>query len=228
VRLFDSHPAQAPMGFTDFDDEIPSDAEEVPSPRAKRKADQLDEEDDEDQFIQAKELQGEPCRAPNDEPAYPVEEDDDDDGPGFPALFDVDVDIESLTDLGQVQLHQGIKRMRTLVDENITRNMSMRNLVDLVSEFYQREIRANCSDAPVWRKRSIAKWILQHCQAAPERQAVDTLDAVYSSICMLRNAVGIRDLSGKIKPHQENIKLLLQASKVHANLVDSRIKREKR
>lgn len=185
---------------------------------------------DSDEFMATEEVMGLPCRAPNDAEPYPIEEEDVDEPPGFPALFDVDTDVESLTDLGQMELYNGVKRLKTLIDENLGRGMSLRDLVNLVHEFYTREIRAACQQAPEWSKRSIAKYIMHYCGSiASERQAVDTLDAVYATICLLRNHVGNKnEKTGRVSVNVDNVKLLLSAAKTHSTLVDARLKREKK
>jgi hypothetical protein len=185
---------------------------------------------DSDDFVTPEEVMGMPCRAPNDVEPYPIEEEDVDEPPGFPALFDVDTDVDSLTDLGQMELYNGVKRMKTLIDENMGRGMSIRDLVNLVHEFYTREIRSVCLQAPDWTKRSIAKYVLFYSgSAAPERQAIDTLDAVYATICMLRNHVGNKnEKTGRVAVNADNVKLLLCAAKAHSSLVDARLKREKK
>ena len=172
-----------------------------------------------------------PCRAPNDTEPYPLEEEAEAADPGFFALFSPEgVDVSTLTDLCEIELHEGVRRLKALIDLHIGKGMSTRDLVNLVSEFYETQVRPICAQAPEWSKRSIANHIMMRDGVlAHERQAKDVVNAVYSALSLVRNHVATKnEITGKINVHGENIKLLLALSKCHASLVDGCTKRDRK
>jgi lipoprotein-anchoring transpeptidase ErfK/SrfK len=94
----------------------------------------------------------------------------------------------------------------------------------MVFSFYNDHIKSNFSDAPNWSHKSIYQYIFRNY----DRQAAEAIHAVNHTIEFLRQQLGSRKESGKVRVQSENVKLLLAATKVHASLLDAKRKREQR
>jgi hypothetical protein len=175
-------------------------------------------------------LDGQPCRAPQDDEDF-------EEGDGlvndFPSIFIVDDGqqdggMDEGFDLGREDLQHSWARLNQLINENLAAGMAVKSIVDLVSQYYERCVRSTFADAPLWSKSSIAKYILRNSPQARDRQADVVIDSVYATINLLRNNVALRNKeTGEIRPNDNTIKTLLGAAKVHAALVDARAKRIK-
>jgi hypothetical protein len=170
-------------------------------------------------------LEGQPCRAPDDLPEY-VEEGIVND---FPSIFVMDMNASTDgIDIGKEDLKHCWDSLTELIENNLSEGRELASIVDQVYDYYERCVRSSFSDAPVWPKSSIARYILRNSPHARERQCDAVIDSVFAIINLLRNnAASQHRETGEITPHGNNIKTLLGAAKTHAALVDARAKRLK-
>jgi hypothetical protein len=98
------------------------------------------------------------------------------------------------------------------------------DVVNMVSEFYTTQVQEQFADAPNWPKSLIYKFVYSD----DARQAAENIQAVQSTIEFLRNNIGIKKSGNKVDVNSEAVKLLLQATKTHSNLVEAKRRREAR
>lgn len=164
-------------------------------------------------------MNGKPCRAPLDAAPFSDEDESDEEDISFPSIFLPDTAADSL---GREQVQHAWTRLQHLIANALDTNTVPKDLVAMVYNFYEQQIRTEYADAPRWSKRSIYKYVY----SVGERQADQGIAAVYSAIELLRNTVASKNLdSGEIQANGENVKLLLSAVKTHASLIDLRKKR---
>lgn len=168
------------------------------------------------------EQQTESCRAPLDDEPYQqdeAQEQQPQDGCSFPSIFVAESNPEGL---GRSEIQHAWMRLQSLIANALTTNTSSKDLVNMVFQFYETEIRSEYADAGFWSKRSIYQYIYSQT----DRQSDNVISTVYNTIELLRSTIGTKDpVTGKIRPDSDNVKLLLLAAKTHSSLIDSKIKR---
>lgn len=106
-------------------------------------------------------------------------------------------------------LADAFSEMQRLIQENYGKGVSNEELVDMVHEFYETEIRALSSDdlfAP-WTKESIYQHIVYHSnEEAVQLQECENI--LYSQIQSLRQKTWVETEEGSHEPHHRNIALL--------------------
>lgn len=175
-------------------------------------------------------MSGDPCRAPEDMPTF--FEDGEEITDDFPAIFSMDAGGadggDAAVDLGREDLQHSWVRLNQLINTNLSQGMEVATIVELVYEFYERYVRSEFDDAPIWSKKSISRYILRNSPNSRERQCDQVIDSLYATINLLRDNVAMKDKeTEKITPNMEAIKTLLITAKTHASLVDARLKRLK-
>lgn len=95
--------------------------------------------------------------------------------------------------------------MTALIAENYGRGVSNKELVNMVHEFYEREIRS-LHDYGVWSKKSILRHILYHSND-DDVHLQESGAILYAQIQALRGKTWI-ETNGTLEPHHKNIYLL--------------------
>jgi len=160
-------------------------------------------------------------RLPNDpEPFDQRQHLSNEDAVNFPSIFLPDENDTSIT---KSELSHVWERLNALIQKALDTNSTPKDTVKMVSEFYEANVRAHFSDAPVWLDRDIYNYIY----GDSARQADAALDAVNKTVEFLRNNLAEKGKDEKIQPNENNIKLLLAAVKTHSFLVDAKRKRDR-
>jgi hypothetical protein len=138
----------------------------------------------------------------------------------FPSIFLPDTGAPD--GLGREQLQHAWTRLQHMIATALETHTVPKDLVNMVHNFYEDQIRSEYADAPPWSKRSIYTYLF----SVNERQADQGIAAIYNTIELLRSTVATRNLdTGEIQPNAEHVKLLLSAVKTHASLIDQKKKR---
>jgi hypothetical protein len=162
----------------------------------------------------------EPVRNPLDAAPYP-EAIDDDEGECFPSIFAAINDKDS--SLAAEELRHSWTRLQILIDRSLESKSTPADVVNMVYEYYEANIRSEFESAPTWSKKSIYKYIYSDHL----RQATENIAAVYNTIEFLRTQTAVKAKDGQVRTNPENIKLLLASTKVHATLLDLKRKRDR-
>lgn len=161
------------------------------------------------------------CRAPADERAY---DSDGEEGPCFASIYQADAE-EDGDSLGASELRHAFREMHALINKYHASNTSNRDLVDAVHTFYEKRIRAAYDYGP-WSKKSIWRYIVQHSEAAPERQATEAIKTIYAQIEFLRGHVATKnDVTGEMTPDLRVVRELSALCKLHSSLIAEQKKR---
>jgi len=163
----------------------------------------------------------EPCRMPNDPAPFPQEQLFNGQSESFPSIFLPDDTDQSIT---KSELTHVWHRLNALIQKALDTNSTPKDVVQMVSAFYEDNVRNVFSDAPVWIERDIYNYIYGDTY----RQADEALESVNKTIEFLRNNLAERNLKdGSVAPNEANVKLLLAAVKTHSYLVDAKRKRDR-
>lgn len=161
------------------------------------------------------------CRLPNDPPPFDMAQHFQSESHSFPSIFVPDDSDQSIT---QSELQHVWTRLNTLIQRALDTNSTPGDVVNMVSTFYEENVRAHFSDAPVWLEKDIYAYIY----GDSFRQADAALESVNKTVEFLRNNLAEKNLKdGSVAPNEQNIKLLLSAVKTHAFLVDAKRKRDR-
>jgi len=164
---------------------------------------------------------------PNDPEPFPSHQLNDATAQSFPSIFTPAGDAhggggdDSITN---EELQHIWHRLNSLIRRALETQSQPRDVVEMVKEFYETNVRANFADAPEWLERDIYSYIYSDLY----RQADAGLEAVNKTIEFLRTQVAVKNpVDDTIQPSSENIRLLLHAVKTHSQLVDLKRKRDK-
>lgn len=163
------------------------------------------------------------ARAACDEAPYDETEGEDD----APCVACVYVAATEDADEDDADKRDVLRQLHDLILANHNCRCSDRQLVEMVHEFYEREIRAWRPELGAWSRRAIYNHIYHHMGDA-DVQAAGLAQMLYAQIQSLRLVCWqTNPETGSRTPHAGNIKLLADLVAKHQALVDARKKRAK-
>ena len=128
--------------------------------------------------------------------------------------------------LGASELKSAYATMMGLIDTHYNNDTSVVELVNMVKEFYDEEIRSVYNEYGEWTKKSIYSHIFPSSEHAEDRQCNESIKALYHQIEFLRaNTCIVNDITGQTMPDKGNIKMLMDLTKAHSTLVNERRRR---
>ena len=156
----------------------------------------------------------EPARAPRDYRPYDVDE-------GCEEC----IGCAYISDRGTSDdTHDAFKQLHELITTHNNNRCSDRQLVDIVYEFYEKEIRP-WSELGEWKKQQIYEHVYYHIND-PDIQSAGNAAALYCQIQSLRECCWSNNReSGEPTPNVGNIKLLADLIIKHQGLLETRRKR---
>ena len=137
-----------------------------------------------------------------------------------------DEDGSGNVQLGASELKSAYATMMGLIDTHYGGGTSVVELVNMVKDFYDKEILSVYDEYGTWSRRSIYMHIFHSSEHAEERQCNESIRALYHQIEFIRgNTCIINDLTGQTMPDRANLKLLIDLTKAHSVLVNERRRR---
>jgi hypothetical protein len=121
--------------------------------------------------------------------------------------------------------HDAFRQMYEMITTNHNNRCSDKQLVDMVHEFYEREIRPWSARLGEWSKQSIYEHIYYHMND-PDIQTAGLATLLYAQVQSLREVCWQQNAdTGAMTPHVGNIKLLSELITKQQTLVETRRRR---
>ena len=126
---------------------------------------------------------------------------------------------------GESDEQDAFRQMHDLIITHHNNKCSDRQLVDMVHEFYEREIRPWSDRLGEWPKKSIYEHIYYHMND-PDIQTAGLASVLYAQVQSLREVCWQKNAdTGAVTPHVSNIKLLADLVTKQQALVETRRRR---
>ena len=134
--------------------------------------------------------------------------------------------VSAAANTGTEEDKDALQQLHDIIMTNHNCKCSDRELVNLVYDFYEKEIRS-WQDFGHWSKKMIHAHIYIHL-ADPDIQTAGLAQLLYTQIESLRNCCWQKNIeTGEMTPHAVNLKLLNDLIAKHQTLVEARRRREK-